>query len=400
MPELSAALEEAAANADLGLPVPRATRFYTLKRLFARASWLFLRQQVKVNRAVIAEASELRRLLEDLRAEVADLAVGLDAMAGKLAVVDRQAVVRTADHVDLVRRELDTLWERVLQADERLGELGRSQVVLRSALAGVPGWPGRVRRGDEAEASVAGAASGPSPRRIGGTPTSHLEEVFAGVGRFDELFRGPAAEISGRLEPYLRDLTAAGIREGERVVDLGSGRGEWLALLEKAGFLATGVESRAELAEECRERGLDVVTADALDYLSRAPAGSIAAISAYHFVEHLDMTALVHLLELSHQALRPNGLLLLETPNPENVLVGASHFYYDPTHTRPIPPRLLAFVVEQAGFDGVAVRELHPVGSLPAPTGEGDQRALEAVVDLLNRHLLGPQDYAVLARRR
>jgi len=394
---MSAALEEAAVNADLGLPVPRATRFYAVKRLFARASWLFLRQQVRVNRALIAEASELHCRLEDLRAEVADLSGGLESVAAKLAIVDRQAIVRTADHVDLVRRELDTLWERVLQADERLGELGRSQVVLRSALTSGPGWRGR--RPDDGGSAVGGAGADSHSERIGGVPTSHLEEVFAAVGRFDEVFRGPTAEISGRLEPYLRDLTDAGVREAERVVDLGSGRGEWLALLEKAGFLATGVESRAELAEECRERGLDVVTADALDYLSRAPAGSIAAISAFHFVEHLDLSTLVSLLELALRALRPGGLLLLETANPENVLVGASHFYYDPTHTRPIPPRLLTFLVEQAGFDGAAVRELHPIGSLPAPAGEGDQRALEAVVELLNRHLLGPQDYAVLARR-
>ncbi len=387
------------ANADLGLPVPRQTRLYTLKRLFARASWLFLRQQVKVNRALVAEVSDLHRRLQELRAEVDELAVDIEGVAGELAVVDRRAVVRTADHIGLVRRELDTLWELVLQADERLATLGRSQAAHRPAPVREPSSPGG-EPGDDAAEGAAGVGWETSSRRVGGALSSHLEEVFGAASRFDEVFRGPASEISRRLEPYLRDLAAAGIGEGERVVDLGSGRGEWLTLVEKAGFVATGVESRTELAEACRERGLDVVCVDALDYLSSAPSGSIAAISAYHFVEHLDMPTLVRLLELARDALRPGGLLLLETPNPENVLVGASHFYFDPTHTRPIPPPLLAFMAEQAGFVGVDVRELHPVGALPAPSGAGDQRALEAVVDLLNRHLLGPQDYAVLARRR
>jgi hypothetical protein len=43
-------------------------------------------------------------------------------------------------------------------------------------------------------------------------------------------------------------------------------------------------------------------------------------------------------------------LLIFETPNPENLAVGTSTFYLDPTHTRPIPPPLLQFLTEQAGF--------------------------------------------------
>ena len=48
--------------------------------------------------------------------------------------------------------------------------------------------------------------------------------------------------------------------------------------------------------------------------------------------------------------LMPGGLLILETPNPENLVVGTSHFYLDPTHQRPIPPELLSFLPEYYGF--------------------------------------------------
>jgi hypothetical protein len=48
--------------------------------------------------------------------------------------------------------------------------------------------------------------------------------------------------------------------------------------------------------------------------------------------------------------LQPGGLLIMETPNPENLVVGANTFYLDPSHERPIPPPLLAFAAEHAGF--------------------------------------------------
>jgi O-antigen chain-terminating methyltransferase len=39
----------------------------------------------------------------------------------------------------------------------------------------------------------------------------------------------------------------------------------------------------------------------------------------------------------------PGGLLILETPNPENLVVGACTFWYDPTHIRPLPPAMMRF---------------------------------------------------------
>ena len=40
-------------------------------------------------------------------------------------------------------------------------------------------------------------------------------------------------------------------------------------------------------------------------------------------------------------ALQPGGLLIFETPNPTNVNVGASSFYLDPTHLKPLHPQFL-----------------------------------------------------------
>jgi O-antigen chain-terminating methyltransferase len=57
----------------------------------------------------------------------------------------------------------------------------------------------------------------------------------------------------------------------------------------------------------------------------------------------------------AYRVLRSGGLLIMETPNPENIRVATETFYLDPTHRRPIPSSLLAFLPEEAGFAYVEV---------------------------------------------
>ena len=140
---------------------------------------------------------------------------------------------------------------------------------------------------------------------------------------------------------------------------------------------------------------------DALAHLGGLEPSSVRAVTALHLVEHLPLDALLELLALAARVVRPGGLLILETPNPENLVVAASRFYLDPTHRRPLPPDLLAFLVGARGFDIVEVRRLErpeqprPITVKPEEGGE----ALSGVVDAVNAHLFAPSDYAVVARR-
>jgi hypothetical protein len=100
----------------------------------------------------------------------------------------------------------------------------------------------------------------------------------------------------------------------------------------------------------CRERGLTVETADAIGSLRALADNSVAVVSAFHLVEHLPFDAVQELVKQSLRVLQPGGLLIMETPNPENPMVGACRFYLDPSHERPIPPNLLGFLAEYGGF--------------------------------------------------
>lgn len=199
-------------------------------------------------------------------------------------------------------------------------------------------------------------------------------------------FRGTREEIARRQAPYL-DYLSGQARSDKPVLDIGCGRGEWLELLGSHGIPAAGVDLNPINGASCRSVGLDVTTANACDHLAASPADSFGAITAFQLVEHLEFSVLAELLRQALKALTPGGVLILETPNPENLLVATRSFWIDPTHVRPIPPELLEFVVRQTGFEIVATLRLNP---------HEQYRPEAAPLDLL---LYGPRDYAVIARR-
>lgn len=63
-------LEVAAANADLGLPVARRTRFRLIKRTLGRVMWIFGRNQATYNHAMLEAVRELVNAVETIRTAI------------------------------------------------------------------------------------------------------------------------------------------------------------------------------------------------------------------------------------------------------------------------------------------------------------------------------------------
>ena len=207
----------------------------------------------------------------------------------------------------------------------------------------------------------------------------------------EDRFRGPREEIRERASTYLPSIAKAAAGTPERpIIDLGSGRGEWLELLKTLGFSGRGVDLNREMVTDCCARGLDATCADLIAYLSRLPDQSAGAVLALHVIEHLPAASWMKLIDHMFRVLQPGGVAIFETPNPENVLVGANAFYLDPTHRQPVPSALLSFLVQQQGFADVTMLPLHAV-----PPEQHIQESTE-VAARFNRYFYGPRDYAVI----
>ena len=208
---------------------------------------------------------------------------------------------------------------------------------------------------------------------------------------FTDRFRGSREDIKERLRVYLPIIQENHLGSTEApILDLGCGRGEWLEILKDANLSAQGIDSNAFLVESCQQQGLTAHESDVFDYLRSAPDQSIGAITAFHLIEHLACEDMIKLLDEMLRVLKSGGIAILETPNPENVLVGSCNFYYDPTHRNPIPPLLLKFMLQSRGFYGVTTKLLHEYDEA-SRIEDGSAK----VVQRFNDYFYGPQDYAV-----
>jgi len=295
--------------------------------------------------------------------------------------------------------EVDELRERVnrLQPLEQLrpefdafraalsGDLQFVRQTLAADLRREAGWLRDRLAALEAVLDRLDAAAPPAASSAAPPPAYHrAQEAF--YPALEQHFRGTRNEMHARLSVYRPWIDAA---PAGPVADLGCGRGEWLELLAAWGREPVGVDSNAVLIEHTRALGLQVVQQDAIAWLDAQPAGSLAAITCFHVVEHLPFGALLALVDRARRALMPGGLLILETPNPENLGVSTHTFWIDPTHQRPVPPALLELVVARAGLAVEAVPRLNPPEQVPAGVADPGLRAL----------LMQGRDYAVISRK-
>jgi SAM-dependent methyltransferase len=219
------------------------------------------------------------------------------------------------------------------------------------------------------------------------TPAAVLpvEAVFD-YARFADKFRGTEEYVRERQRGYLGDFAGC-----QNVLDIGCGRGEFLDLMKEAGVAARGIDLSGESVAVCRAKGYRAEVADLFAYLAAAPEGSLDGIFSAQVVEHLEPLRIPEMIRLAASCLKTGGVLVIETPNPECLAIFATHFYLDPTHTRPVPPALLRFYFEEAGLGAIELRRLAPaVETMPA---------IAELPEAVRTEFFDGLDYALVGRR-
>lgn len=169
---------------------------------------------------------------------------------------------------------------------------------------------------------------------------------------FEEKFRGSEELIKERQKKYLKFINPLKILKDEvKALDIGCGRGEWISLLNENGFNARGIDVNESMVKVTSQKGLNAAVNDALCELKSLDENSLDIITAFQVVEHIKFDDVLELIKEAKRVLAPCGILILETPNPENIMVGTQWFYLDATHKNPIPCELLSFATHYYGLE-------------------------------------------------
>ena len=333
-----------------------------LQKIFRRGSAADLDRQRDFNLVLLDLLNDIRAEIgtarDDARADVktlqADVQKGDEALASDLA--------RVRDLIPIASRRNDALVAALDQKIEAVAARLRDLTNL------------------------------PVPRQAG-LPVLHPDFLYR---RLEDGLRGSEKEVRGALQPYLAYALAH-----QPVLDIGCGRGEFLAMCREAGIKARGFDTNERSVADLKQRAFDVSLAGVPECFNGIADGSVGSILATHVVEHLPVDILFEFYRLSTRVLKKGGLLMIETPNAESLLVTAADFWRDPTHLAPRHPAALVLLGREHGFDVEELRAVHPFPAAARLTvSESDSAEVRRLAEAINERLFGPQDLRLVLRAR
>ncbi len=218
---------------------------------------------------------------------------------------------------------------------------------------------------------------------------------YAGF-RDDPVFRSEATRL-------VTDELIRRVPPPARLLDVGCGNGEFLAIARDAGYQAIGVDVSPAAGEMCRRRGLDARIGDFRSEDVIGPDRRFELVTFWDVVEHLPDPAsfLCRALEL----LAPGGLVLIKTPRTSTASVRvaaavprvAGALLQSPSHVQYFQQDGLAALLTRVGYRGLEF--LPPRGMRTPTTGGKLRRRVARRMMRTFQSLVGDHNLLVLARR-
>jgi len=203
------------------------------------------------------------------------------------------------------------------------------------------------------------------------------------------------AEVATLRTP---EVPSSAVPAGDPAADCGNG--SLVEALTAAGVDAYGVDPAEVVIESAVERGLDVRAESALGHLDVVADGALSGLVLSGSVQWLHPNERDRLVRLAASRLDVDGVLVLHSATPETWAAGTSHVLSDLAPGRPLHAETWSHLLAGQGFRATGLtpggedRRIAPVGS-----SGPDADAINAAIDAVNAHLLGPGEYLLIAVR-
>ena len=225
-------------------------------------------------------------------------------------------------------------------------------------------------------------------------------------------FRGSEEEISKRISrylPYLVNIENENLKKLP-ILEIGSGRGELIELLNKERKVSYGVDIDPAMVEHSKSKGLDVRLLDGINHLSQLEDNSLSGIIAIQVIEHLKSNELNRLIQLCQKKVVTEGKIIFETINGRSLVALSSNYFRDPTHQFPMHPDTISYILELSGLKVIDIQYISPfppeeklqfveINEMMSPKIEGAFQSLNNAILKLNDLIYGYQDYCVIAQK-
>ncbi|MDG1900744.1 MAG: class I SAM-dependent methyltransferase [Bacteroidales bacterium] len=172
--------------------------------------------------------------------------------------------------------------------------------------------------------------------------------------RYD-LSRRPKSEYPDKLIQYL--MNRFSLRKGMKILEVGSGRGEFLYAFQKQGLICSGVD--IDSTAKSFYEGIDISILDVTK--EKFPFADNSFDVVYHksVIEH--MYSPEHMMIETHRILKPGGKLIVLTPDWSSQM---HVFYEDITHCRPYNITALTEAFEMFEFQPITVEVFRQLPNL------------------------------------
>ncbi|MGD2294536.1 MAG: methionine biosynthesis protein MetW [Candidatus Aminicenantes bacterium] len=337
-----------------------------------------------INKNILPFLSELSQTLEeDLKQTREILSLFTEVMEKNTALVDakdREWDALGSNHVGKIFKSMEWRVDKLTAGYEDANLLMKKFIQLREKMNEL--------------LSTLEEKKMPSPRLVKDVLVPLEDWRYAG---FENRYRGSEEEVKKQQECYLSYF-----KQDKKVLDLGCGRGEFLALLKENDIQAEGIDSNEQMIDICRDRGLNCTKADILDGLTETEDNSLGGIFSSQVIEHMPPDYLKRVVELAYNKLAPSSNIVFETVNPTSVFALVQIYYLDLSHQKPIHPQALKFLLENAGFEEVEIKfssELQLEKLQELPQADEASSILNRNVDKLNKLLYSPPNYAAIGKK-
>jgi len=211
---------------------------------------------------------------------------------------------------------------------------------------------------------------------------------------FEQRFRGDEKKIREKLEGYSKHF-----ENSDDILDIGCGRGEFVEILKSKNKKCTGVDISDSMLKIAKEKGLNCINSDVLEYLKNKKNESIGGIFSSQVIEHFQPDYLREVVIQAQRTMKKGAIIILETINPLSLFALSRIFFLDITHQKPLHPEYMRYLFESSGFFDVEI--IYSEGNLNAERLETINpsndiaRTFNQNVDKINDILFSSLEYTV-----